>query len=53
MGSHTQLSAADGLQVPAYVATPATPAQAAVLVIQEIFGVNVHIREVADAYAKE
>ena len=53
MGSHIQLSAADGLQVPAYVATPATPAKAAVLVIQEIFGVNVHIREVADAYAKE
>jgi carboxymethylenebutenolidase len=39
--------------VPAYVATPAAPAKAAVLVIQEIFGVNAHIREVADAYASE
>jgi carboxymethylenebutenolidase len=53
MGSITQLSAADGTQVPAYVATPSTPAKAAVVVIQEIFGVNAHIREVADAYAHE
>ena len=53
MGSIVQLSAADGTQVPAYVATPAAPAKAAVLVIQEIFGINAHIREVADAYANE
>ena len=53
MGSIIHLSAADVTQVPAYVATPASPAKAAVLVIQEIFGVNAHIREVADAYAKE
>ena len=53
MGSIVQLSAADGTQVPAYVATPSAPAKAAVLVIQEIFGINAHIREVADAYANE
>jgi len=53
MGTMIQLTAADGLQIPAYVAQPATPAKAAVVVIQEIFGVNRHIREVADAYAKE
>jgi len=53
MGTFVQLTAADGTQFPAYVAQPATPAKAAVVVIQEIFGVNVHIREVADAYAKE
>lgn len=53
MGSIIQLSAADGASIPAYVAQPATPAKAAVVVIQEIFGVNAHIREVADAYAKE
>ncbi len=53
MGSFIQLSAADGTQIPAYVAQPETPAKAAVVVIQEIFGVNAHIREVADAYAKE
>ena len=53
MGSIVQLSAADGAQIPAYLAEPASPPKAAVVVIQEIFGVNVHIREVADAYAKE
>ncbi|MEY3428813.1 MAG: Carboxymethylenebutenolidase, partial [Pseudomonadota bacterium] len=53
MGSLIQLSAADGTHIPAYVAQPETPAKAAVVVIQEIFGVNAHIREVADAYAKE
>ena len=53
MGSVIQLSAADGTHIPAYVAQPETPAKAAVVVIQEIFGVNAHIREVADAYAKE
>ena len=53
MGSVIQLSAADGTHIPAYVAQTETPAKAAVVVIQEIFGVNAHIREVADAYAKE
>ena len=53
MGSFIHLATADGTQVPAYVAQPATPAKAAVVVIQEIFGVNAHIREVADAYARE
>lgn len=53
MGSFIQLSAPDGTQIPAYVAQPDKPAKAAVVVIQEIFGVNAHIREVADAYAKE
>ena len=53
MGSFITLAAADGTHVPAYVAQPPTPAKAAVVVIQEIFGVNTHIREVADAYASE
>ena len=53
MGSFIQLSAPDGTHIPAYVAQPDKPAKAAVVVIQEIFGVNAHIREVADAYAKE
>ncbi len=53
MGTFIQLQAADGVHIPAYVAQPATHAKAAVVVIQEIFGVNLHIREVADAYAQE
>ena len=53
MGQTIQLSAADGQQIPAYVAQPAGAAKGAVVVIQEIFGVNSHIRNVADGYAAE
>ncbi|MTJ83522.1 MAG: dienelactone hydrolase family protein [Telmatospirillum sp.] len=45
------ISLAEGLS--AYVAEPAEPAAASVVVIQEIFGVNTHIRSVADGYAAE
>lgn len=51
MGEHIQLTSADGSQIGAYVASPAEP-KGAVVVIQEIFGVNQHIREVADGYAE-
>jgi carboxymethylenebutenolidase len=51
MGHWTNLRAADGLEFPAYVAQPKGKPRAAVVVLQEIFGVNSHIREVADAYA--
>jgi carboxymethylenebutenolidase len=47
MGQTIQLSAADGQQIPAYVAQPQGRAKGAVVVIQEIFGVNDHIRWVA------
>lgn len=53
MGQMIQLSAADGQQIPAYVAQPQGHAKGAVVVIQEIFGVNSHIRNVADGYAAE
>jgi carboxymethylenebutenolidase len=46
-----RLTSADGFQFPAYVATPKHAPKAAVVVLQEIFGVNAHIREVADGYA--
>ncbi len=51
MGANIQLTAEDGHQLAAYVAEPANLARAAVVVIQEIFGVNSHIRSVADDYA--
>ena len=51
MGTMIQLQSADGFKFDAYVAEPAQPAKAAVVVLQEIFGVNSHIREVADWYA--
>ena len=46
------LTAADGFTLPAYVARPARPPRAAVVVLQEIFGVNSHIRAVADGFAR-
>ena len=45
------LTAADGFEFSAYVATPSGQPKGAVVVLQEIFGVNAHIREVADGYA--
>ncbi|MEO7393096.1 MAG: dienelactone hydrolase family protein [Ramlibacter sp.] len=51
MGNFVDLKAADGLAIPAYVAQPAGRPKAAVVVLQEIFGVNAHIRSVADGYA--
>jgi carboxymethylenebutenolidase len=51
MSSNIQLTATDGHQLGAYVSESAGPAVAAVVVAQEIFGVNRHIRSVADDYA--
>jgi len=51
MGQFIQLSAKDGFAVPAYVAEPAGTPKGGVVVVQEIFGVNAHIRAVADGYA--
>ena len=53
MGSFIELKSSDGFAFPAYVAKPAGPARGAVVVLQEIFGVNSHIRSVADGYAAE
>jgi carboxymethylenebutenolidase len=53
MGTMIELQSADGTVVPAYEARPAGTPKGAVVVIQEIFGVNSHIRNVADGYAAE
>ncbi|MEK7346889.1 MAG: dienelactone hydrolase family protein [Pseudomonadota bacterium] len=53
MGTMIELKAADGTVVPAYEARPVGQPKGAVVVIQEIFGVNSHIRHVADGYAQE
>ncbi|WP_077036797.1 dienelactone hydrolase family protein [Pelomonas sp. KK5] len=45
------LTAADGFQSSAYVSEPAGAPKGAIVVLQEIFGVNSHIRGVADSYA--
>ncbi|MEJ8838598.1 dienelactone hydrolase family protein [Ramlibacter sp. AN1133] len=53
MGQFTEIKAADGQSIPAYVAQPKGQAKGGVVVIQEIFGVNAHIRNVADGYAEQ
>jgi carboxymethylenebutenolidase len=48
-----RLTAADGHELEAYVAETGGPAKGAVVIVQEIFGVNSHIRSVADDYARQ
>ncbi len=53
MSEFVTLEALDGHKLSAYVARPAGDPIAGLVVIQEIFGVNAHIRSVADGYAKD
>ena len=53
MGKKVQLKASDGHTLDAYMAEPAGKPRGAIVVIQEIFGVNSHIRGVADGYAAD
>lgn len=53
MSETIQLRSSDGFAFPAYVARPAGKPKGAVVVLQEIFGVNSHIRSVADGYAEK
>lgn len=53
MSEWATLKAVDGHELAAYVARPAGKPVGAVVLIQEIFGVNAHIRSVADGYAKD
>lgn len=47
------LQCADGFSMGAYEARPQGDCKGAVVVIQEVFGVNSHIRSVADGYAAD
>ena len=51
MGQFVDLTSSDGFVAPAWVARPEGSPRGAVVVLQEIFGVNSHIRSVADRYA--
>lgn len=53
MGSTVNLTAADGHVFAAYVAQPQDTPRGAIVVVQEIFGVNSHIRSVADGFAAD
>lgn len=51
MGSWEPLMARDGHQFKAYLGAPPGKARGAVVILQEIFGLNAHIRAVVDQYA--
>jgi carboxymethylenebutenolidase len=53
MGTMIELTAADGHKLAAYRADPRGKPRGAIVVIQEIFGVNRHIQQVADGYAAD
>ena len=53
MGQDVRLTASDHFELGGYRADPVTAPKAAVVVIQEIFGVNHHIRTVCDRLAGE
>ena len=53
MSQTIKLTTEDGVTIDAYKAEPAGKPKGAVVVLQEIFGVNSHIRRVADGFAAE
>jgi carboxymethylenebutenolidase len=53
MSEFVTLRAADGHALSTYVARPAGEPLAGLVVVQEIFGVNSHIRSVADGWAND
>ena len=50
---YVTLSVSDGTSMRAYVARPADKPRAGLIVFQEAFGVNPHIRDVTARYARE
>ena len=53
MSEWITVKAQDGHELNAYVARPTGEAIGTIVLIQEIFGINAHIRGVADGYAKD
>ena len=53
MGNMIELVAGDGFRLSAYRADPDGPARGGLVIAQEIFGVNSHIRKVCDGYAAD
>jgi len=53
MGKMIELTASDGHRLAAYRAEPPGPVRGGVVVIQEIFGVNSHIKAVSDGFAAD
>lgn len=53
MGEMVTLTAEDGHKLGAYRARPAGAPRGALIVIQEVFGVNAHIKQVTDGFAAD
>lgn len=53
MADYARLMARDGHEFSAWLAAPSGSPRGAVVIVQEIFGVNAHIRAVTDAYAAD
>ena len=53
MNEIIEITAKDNHQFSAYISQPSGKPKAGIVIIQEIFGVNTHIREVADLYANK
>src|SRR6266704_2338833 len=53
VGKMIELSAGDGHKLSAYRAEPKGKPRGGLVVVQEIFGVNSHIRSIADGYAAD
>ena len=53
MGTHIDLTASDGFKLGGYRAEPQGKPKGGLVVIQEIFGVNHHIRNVCDRFAAQ
>ena len=53
MGTSIELKAADGVTISAYRADPAGRPRGGLVVAQEIFGINSHIRSVCDGFAAD
>ena len=53
MSEWVKVTAQDGHELSAYVARPEGEAIGALVLVQEIYGINAHIRSVCDGYAKD
>src|SRR5256885_9174852 len=53
VGKMIELTASDGHKLSAYRAEPKGKPRGGLIVVQEIFGVNSHIRSIADGYAAD
>jgi carboxymethylenebutenolidase len=53
MGITIEIIAVDGHKLSAYLAEPSGPPKGGTVVLQEIFGVNSHIGQMADEFARD